>query len=339
MSHTQIKTDTIEGAHPSRVNCVAVSADGRWIATGSKHRLMLWDRNGASTVVHPYHDDESVDYLSVLFSPDGTEFVSADDNSRICVWDVSTLKCVRDAEIDIAAMCWHLSFATASDGTLNLLIPENTTLHIFDYRLLGHVNEIDLYPDGFAKVALAYPPLKDTYLIAGMNNIVLCTARRNYFSSDKPNTIKTFTGHTGSVTSLSLSPDNGSFISASDDGTLKRWNIATCECTKTVNCRAGTIWRIIHVPYDGRVDGFVGFLCATSTRGILRVYGTHDNLSQTADGDTILMNYTSAATAIAMSVQEDVMVCGWENGDVSIRAPRYLDMKPAKKVMRNTSPE
>jgi WD40 repeat protein len=333
MSHTQIKTDTIEKAHPSRVNCVAVSADGRWIATGSKHRLVLWERNGASTVVHPYDDDESVDYLSVLFSPDGTEFVSSDDNSRICVWDVSTLKCVRDAEIDIVGLCFNLAFATAADGALNLLIPEGTKLHVFDYRLLGHVNEINLYPRAFANVALAYPPVKDTYFVGGRKDIVLCTSARVDVIT------KTFTGHTGTVTSLSLSSEHADFCSASDDGTLKTWNIETGECTSTIDCVAGTIWSMVHVPYMCRDDRYVGFLCATSMRGVMRGYGTHYGLQQTPDRDTIFENGNSAATAITISPKEFVLVCGWENGDVSIRAPRHVEMKPARKGGRITDPE
>jgi hypothetical protein len=93
------------------------------------------------------------------------------------------------------------------------------------------------------------------------------------------------------------------------------------------------------VPYMCLDDRYVGFLCATSMRGVMRGYGTHYGLKQSPGHDMIFENGNNVATAITISREEFVLVCGWENGDVTIRAPRRVEMKPARKGGRITDPE
>ena len=44
----------------------------------------------------------------------------------------------------------------------------------------------------------------------------------------------TLSGHTDEINALALSPDGGTVVSASDDKTLKIWNVATRMCTATL---------------------------------------------------------------------------------------------------------
>ncbi|NOX56118.1 MAG: protein kinase, partial [Planctomycetes bacterium] len=48
-----------------------------------------------------------------------------------------------------------------------------------------------------------------------------------------PNCLQTFSGHEGAVRSVAVSPDGRMAISASDDGTLKVWNLTTGQCRQT----------------------------------------------------------------------------------------------------------
>ena len=340
MSHTQLVVETIEKVHTTRINCVAVSPDGKFVATGSKNKLMLWDRTRSpaegGTIIHPY-DDEGVEYLSVLFNADGSEFVSSDSDYHICVWDTKTLKCVRDAELDIAELCYHLAFATAPDGGIDLLVPASTKLRVFDYRLLGTRNYMDLHPAVFANVALALPCADEheSYLIGGINDIVVCRAPR-VGTDDKAVITKTFGGHTQSVTALSLAVDGTHFFSASGDGSIRMWNLGTCACVWTINCCVGTIWGMTNIPYFKDRDGdHYQILCATSTGGVICVC-VNDKGEIIPRPGTFINNLSVSATAIARSsptlpTDTAVLVCGWENGDVSIRAPRTIEAKAARK--------
>ncbi|MGD1905857.1 MAG: WD40 repeat domain-containing protein [Leptolyngbyaceae cyanobacterium] len=62
--------------------------------------------------------------------------------------------------------------------------------------------------------------------------------------------LKTLEGHSNSVTSFALSPDNQFLVSGSYDETAKLWNVETGECLKTFRAPR---------PYEGmNITGITG---------------------------------------------------------------------------------
>src|SRR5262249_5912677 len=57
--------------------------------------------------------------------------------------------------------------------------------------------------------------------------------------TDQP--IRTFTGHSGIVRSVAFSPDGRTALSASDDRTLKLWEVATGEELRTFTAHSWTV--------------------------------------------------------------------------------------------------
>jgi WD40 repeat protein len=62
----------------------------------------------------------------------------------------------------------------------------------------------------------------------------------------KPRLITTFTGHSSSVYSVSISPDNRIIYSAGRDGTIKAWEISSRQCLYTIYMLPGNEYVVIY---------------------------------------------------------------------------------------------
>ena len=57
--------------------------------------------------------------------------------------------------------------------------------------------------------------------------------------------VRTYTGHTGHVSSVVLTEDNQRMISASDDMTLKLWDLATGACLQTYTGHTNSVYSVV----------------------------------------------------------------------------------------------
>jgi WD40 repeat protein len=97
--------------------------------------------------------------------------------------------------------------------------------------------------------------------------------------------IRTFTGHTGSVNAVAFAPDGGSCLSGSDDGTLKLWDVATGKELRTFTGHTGSFNPVTSVAFapDGR-SALSGSgdsrlrLWDLVTGSMLRAFGDHTAL-------------------------------------------------------------
>jgi WD40 repeat protein len=90
----------IERAHDGWIHDLAVSRDGRLVATcGIDRHVRVWSVGDAKPVQDFAHTE---DFLSVAFHPDGKSIVGGDVKGKVKHWDLSSGKLVRD--IDAAAL-------------------------------------------------------------------------------------------------------------------------------------------------------------------------------------------------------------------------------------------
>ncbi|MBC3986384.1 hypothetical protein H8N01_28340 [Streptomyces sp. AC536] len=60
-------------------------------------------------------------------------------------------------------------------------------------------------------------------------------------------------GHAGPVVALAFSPDGGRLVTASDDGAVRLWDLATHKVTSTIRTRYGSALSVAFSPDGGRV--------------------------------------------------------------------------------------
>ncbi|KAL7758393.1 hypothetical protein ACKLNR_012920 [Fusarium oxysporum f. sp. zingiberi] len=115
------------GSHDWWVSSVAVSADGRWVISGSGDKIVkIWDV--ATGVCLPTLVGHGGWVMSVAFSADGQLVASGSGDKTIKIWDAATSTCAQTLERNGATTC--LSFRPTINcrlftggGVLNLDLP------------------------------------------------------------------------------------------------------------------------------------------------------------------------------------------------------------------------
>jgi WD40 repeat protein len=110
------------------INRVAISPDGRWIASSTwgseQRRVRVVDMN-TQEVVHEWKED----YLVAAFSPDGRRLVTGGDTCRF--WDVGSWELVKELRVDptlskVAEMAFH------PEGTFLALAQSSRVVRLVD---------------------------------------------------------------------------------------------------------------------------------------------------------------------------------------------------------------
>jgi len=108
--------------------------------------------------------------------------------------------------------------------------------------------------------------------------------------------LKTLTGHTNAIESLSFSPDNTRLASGSDDSTVRLWNTADGSLLHTFTGHTGTVWNVTfspdnHTLASGGADGNI-LLWDTTNNQLLHTLAnggtpSSDGVSFSPDGSVL----------------------------------------------------
>ncbi|KAF9219415.1 WD40 repeat-like protein [Gyrodon lividus] len=192
------------------VCAVAVSGDGRWIASGGQQKnITIWDAATHEKVVEWGGHSDWV--RSLAFSPDSARLVSGSDDETVIVWSTTTGERLAGPLKRHSDWVYSVQFSSNGDA---IAICDGTKIRIWN----SHSGELVIPPIETNASSLAWTP-DDQRLIAGCwNGSIKC------FDPSTGSLLAEWKGHTDVVYSIAVS-HNGKFIaSGSWDNTVRLWD-------------------------------------------------------------------------------------------------------------------
>jgi WD40 repeat protein len=207
--------------HNSAVFAVAISRDGRLLASASNDRTAkLWDPTTGAELRTLRGHNGAVN--SVAFSPDGKLLATVSDDRTVRLWDT-----VGDERPRVLTghSDWIWSVAFSPDGKLLASGSEDGTVRIWDVASGGLLRSL---AHGAAVNTVAFAP--DGVLIASGGDDM----RVKLWDAATGELARTLSGHRQLVVSVSFSPDGRSLASAAGDRTARLWEVASGAPIRTV---------------------------------------------------------------------------------------------------------
>ncbi|MBP2478423.1 WD40 repeat protein [Crossiella equi] len=294
-------------SHASEIIAVALSPDGRTMATGSDdHTVRLWD---IADRRHPVHTatlgghTEAV--FSVVFSPDGRTLASTGYDRTVRLWDVSApdrpLLSVLTGHAEAIA---SLSFNP--DGRTLVTAGHDRTARLWDVTDPRHPTQLAVL-SGYAESVyeVVFTPDGRTLAVAGDEAYIQLW---DVADPRHPAKLATLTGHDQGVHSLAFSPDGRTLASASDDRTIRLWQVTTRDRPTPLTTLTGHTDGVYAVAFspDGRT------LASGSDDRTVRLWDVTD--PPRASPRVTLFTHTDAVEVVAFSPDGQTLVTGsWDS--------------------------
>jgi len=214
------------------VLCLALSADGKQLASGGCDRLIhIWDLSGGYAKVKELTSIENhADWVfGIAFTPDGKRLATASRDKTAKLWDIA-------AKESILTFPGHQNpvygVAIKSDGSTGYSVGEDNQLRSWKAAAEGKQIRAS---GGHGKVILklvAHPkkPL-----------LVTCSADQTVriWDADKGSAVRTLSGHGDYVYAVAISPDGNLIASGGFDGEVRIWKAADGALVKAFNASPG----------------------------------------------------------------------------------------------------
>lgn len=261
-AHADLPPSRVVIAHERPIAALAISADGRIVATGGSDQMVrLWDgRSGAlkasfdtpaTPMVLALHPDgkrlgvglwngtlllrgiedgkatvireaHEENITAVVFSPDGKLLATGSGDDRCKVWNAERGKLLYAIEL---ANDYDINCAAFSpNGKMLALGDGESALRLYQASTGEEIRELVGHDEAISAVAF----LDDRHVASGSWDD---TIRIWYTDSGKE--VKSLPGHTDDVLSLSAGANGARLVSAGADGTVRVWDVATARTIRT----------------------------------------------------------------------------------------------------------
>lgn len=299
--------------HNAPPQSMTLSRDGQTlISVGQDSAVIVWDLTAPdpSTTARVLHDHQNP-ARGLAFSADMRTLITS-DNDATYRWDVLTpdgrpavqaLKQVVGAAVAVAAQPDGLLLVTSGgDKGLHGWLIDHQDRATQLWRLPLHSAQGDGAQED-TEVFRCSLDLSDdgTWLVTGWSDGVLRVYDAGHPQPET--TLRTLTGHTGMVMTLTFSPDGRTLISGNDDGTARVWDLDAPDPHATVRVlrRHRDVIRALALSADGHtlvtsgddeMIACVWDLTASDPNGTVRVLRgleySLDHVALSADGRTLI---------------------------------------------------
>jgi WD40 repeat protein len=281
---------------------LAVSADGRRIATGAPKAVVVRDA-ATGAVVHSFDNAADRFRWGLAFSPDGRYLAAGNDDRFVQLWDLRTGMPHR--AIELPRVLWAQRVAFRPDSR-QLTVGFSGGFATFDVESGELLHDSASDEDTVAPPPVAYSPdggrmltscsdgsiwlwdanRKETvfrrnlhavsddepgwiysvgFLKDGKRFITCCDDRTARIWGENGEELVRFAGHTSTVTEFAISPDERRLATASRDASIKIWDVASGRELLTLRGHTGAVTGLAWSP-DGRT------IYSTSDDGSLRFW-------------------------------------------------------------------
>lgn len=290
---------SITMSHQKAVNTVAVSSDGRYIASGSDdNTVQVWNADTGAAAAEPMlgHSDA---VTSVSFSPDCSRIVSGSKDRDLRIWNVETGVAVSEPLTGHSGAVESVAFSP--DNRLIISSSWDKTIRIWDLNtratlaktLGGHTRPVS---------SVTFSPC-GMYIISGCHDRIV-----RLWDLGSWTTVFHFRGHSGSITTVACSPDGQHVASGSHDETVQIWDAKTGGA--------------VHDPligHEGPVTSVTfssnsRFIVSGSLDGTIRIWDTG---STTPELDS-LTGHSGSVTSVACFPNSHRVVSGSSDNTVRI---------------------
>jgi WD40 repeat protein len=244
--------------HIGEVYDVAVSPNGRMLAAAARGGACVWDLASAQLVCKL--SASAFGFAGrVTFSPDSSRLAVADSNG-IVMLDVATGQSIFTVE-KTRSMDWFSDVAFSPDGStfIALLYPDKEVRSAIQIREAATGRKLAEYPLNDLKLYTA------RWFRDGRRFVTVGTDGKAVIRATDASELQRFTGHVGRAYGVAISPDEKRLATASSDGSVRIWDIASRDELLRLPGGRRTFWGVAFSP-DGRR------LAATSSDGTIRIW-------------------------------------------------------------------
>src|SRR5262245_784504 len=231
----------LEG-NTDQLRCVAVSPDGKLIASGSNDSsAKVWDAH-TGKLLHTLRG-HGFTVTHVAFHPSGKQLASGSGDLTIKVWDLNTGTGIFTLQ---GHRHWILQVAYSPDGKRLASASEDCTVRVWDARSAAVL--LTLRGHRAAVSAVSFSPNGRQLATAGRDGTV------RLWDAATGKEIRTLEAHAGWGESVAYSPD-GKWLATTgvDENTIKLWDVASGKLLRTLKGHTSSVSGAVFSPDGTRV--------------------------------------------------------------------------------------